>query len=137
MRTPIRRRFLLLPFCTALLVGSLTLAATAAGDAAQKFPDVLSATVQPRGGDVFDFDVTISSPYDTPARYADAFRVTGPGGKVLGERVLWHDHASEQPFTRDLHGVKVPAGILSVRIQGRDKLYGWGGKTIDMKLPGR
>jgi hypothetical protein len=46
----------------------------------QKYPDVVSVTVRLRGSDTFDFDVTVSSPYDTPARYADAFRVMGPVG---------------------------------------------------------
>lgn len=103
----------------------------------QKFPDVVAAKVTPRGADAFDFDVTLSSPYDTPQRYADAFRVTGPDGKVLGERILLHDHADEQPFTRDLYGVKIAAGIKTVTVEGRDKANGWGGKTINVALPGR
>jgi hypothetical protein len=32
---------------------------------------------QARSPDTFDSDVTVSSPYDTPQRYADAFHVTG------------------------------------------------------------
>jgi hypothetical protein len=103
----------------------------------QKFPDIVSAKVLPRGVDVFDFDVTVSSPYDTPQRYADAFRVVGPDGKIYGERILLHDHADEQPFTRDLHGVAIPAGIRAVKIEGRDQKHGYGGKTIDVGLPGR
>jgi hypothetical protein len=103
---------------------------------AQKFPDVLAARITPRGP-AFDFDVTISSPYDTPERYADAFRVLAPDGKLLGERILFHDHADEQPFTRDLHGVAIPAGIRSVMIEARDKQYGYGGKSITVALPGR
>lgn len=103
----------------------------------QKFPNVVEAKVVPRGADTFDFDVTISSPYDTAQRYADAFRVLGPDGKVLGERILFHDHADEQPFTRDLHGVKIAAGVKSVTIEGRDKANGYGGKKIDVALPGR
>jgi hypothetical protein len=74
----------------------------------QKYPDVIAAKVRASGTDRFDFDVTISSPYDTPQRYADAFRVTGKDGAVYGERILLHDHANEQPFTRDLYGVKIP-----------------------------
>jgi hypothetical protein len=101
------------------------------------FPDIVAVKVQPRGADSFDFDVTMSSPYDTAQRYADAFRIVSKDGKVLGERVLLHDHADEQPFTRELTGVKVPAGIQSVVIQGRDQKSGYGGKTIEVRLPGR
>jgi hypothetical protein len=103
----------------------------------QKFPDVIGAKVTSRGGDRFDFDVTISSRYDTAARYADAFRVLGADRKIYGERVLLHDHADEQPFTRDLYGVAIPADVKSVTIEGRDQTYGWGGKTFDVVLPGR
>jgi hypothetical protein len=103
----------------------------------QKHPDILSATVKARGVDTFDFDVTVSSPYDTPQRYADAFRALTLDRKVLGERVLLHDHQTEQPFTRDLYGVRIPADIKRVIIEGRDQLHGWGGKTIEVALPGR
>ncbi len=103
----------------------------------QKYPDVVSATVQPRGSDTFDFDVSVSSPYDTPARYADAFRVMGRDSTVFGERKLLHDHANKQPFTRDLHGVRIPSGIRVVVIQVRDQRYGYGGKTVEVVLPGR
>jgi len=58
----------------------------------QNFPDVLAAKVRPIGDISFDFDVTISSPYDTPSRYADGFRVVSTSGTVFGERKLWHDH---------------------------------------------
>ncbi|WP_313951947.1 hypothetical protein [Accumulibacter sp.] len=111
--------------------------AYAADAALQKYPDVLAATVQPRGGDRFNFDVTLSSPYDTPQRYADAFRVMGRDGSVYGERTLFHDHASEQPFTRDLYDMQVPGGVRAVIIEGRDKTFGYGGKTIEVVLPGR
>jgi len=103
----------------------------------QQYPDVLSAKIHARSADVFDFDVTVSSPYDSPSRYADAFRVMRHDGTVFGERILWHDHAGEQPFTRDLYGVKIPTGIRQVVIQARDQKYGYGGKKIVVDLPGR
>ncbi|MCW5745227.1 MAG: hypothetical protein KIT36_03395 [Alphaproteobacteria bacterium] len=103
----------------------------------QKYPDVVAVKVQPRGDNRFDFDVTVSSPYDTPQRYADAFRVVGADGTVYGERLLLHDHAGEQPFTRDLYGVRIPPGIRVVVVQARDRQYGYGGKTVQTNLPGR
>lgn len=103
----------------------------------QKHPDVLAAKVRSNGADTFDFDVTVSSPYDTPQRYADAFRIMGKDGAVYGERILLHDHADEQPFTRDLYGVKIPRVVRVVVIQARDQRFGYGGKSIEVLLPGR
>ena len=105
--------------------------------AEQKYPDVIAAKVKPRGAQRFDFDVTVSSPYDTPQRYADAFRVVGPKGEVYGERELLHDHAGEQPFTRDLYGVEIPAGVRIVTIEARDQVHGYGGRKLETALPGR
>jgi len=108
-----------------------------AGVAQQKYPDVLDARVHMRHDNRFDFDVTIASPYDTPLRYADAFRVMSMEGSVFGERTLFHHHANEQPFTRDLYGVAIPSGINTVIIQARDSKYGYGGTTLHVTLPGR
>lgn len=122
-----------------LIIGIILLLAGGGALAAepQKYPDVVSATVQPRAADTFDFDVTVSSPYDTPQRYADAFRVMSKDGTVFGKRKLLHDHANEQPFTRDLYGVRIPPGLRAVVIQARDQKYGYGGKTVEVALPGR
>jgi len=103
----------------------------------QRFPDVVSVEVKVAAPGVFDFDVTVSSPYDTPSRYADGFRVSTMEGKLLGERKLMHDHQTEQPFTRDLYSVKIPEGIKKVVVQARDQKYGYGGKTVEVMLPGR
>jgi hypothetical protein len=103
----------------------------------QKYPDVMAVNVRDRGENHFDFDVTISSEYDTPQRYADAFRVMSSDGEVFGVRTLWHDHEGEQPFTRDLYGVNIMQGIKHVIVQARDQKYGYGGKTMTVALPGR
>lgn len=123
----------------ALTVAAAFIAPAALGQARpeQRFPDIVAVKARASGPDIFDFDVTVSSPYDTPARYADAFRVSTLAGEVLGERKLLHDHQGEQPFTRDLYSVKVPRQIKTVVVQGRDQKYGYGGKTVQVQLPGR
>lgn len=103
----------------------------------QKFPDVLGVDVQPSTGNAFEFHVTVSSSCDSMQRYADAFRVQGTDGTVFGERNLLRDHASEQPFTRELKGVAIPAGVGTVVVRARDRQYGYGGKTVEVALPGR
>ncbi len=102
--------------------------------AEQRFPDIVDVTVS-RSGAQYSFDVTVSSPYDTPERYADAFRVRSADGTVFGIRELTHDHATEQPFTRTLSGTTIPAGVTSVVVEGRDQSHGWGGGTRTVELP--
>jgi len=120
-----------------IALGQVAAPVRAADVSSQKYPDVIFAKVQVRDADTFDFDVTVSSPYDTPQRYADAFRLAGREGTVYGERRLLHDHATEQPFTRDLHGVKIPRGVRKLVIQARDRKYGYGGLWFEVDLPGR
>ncbi len=102
----------------------------------QQFPDVIDASASNEPGGTYAFEVTISSPYDSPARYADAWRVKSADGTVYGVRELLHDHASEQPFTRSLTSVPIPDSIDTVIIEGRDLVNGWGGQTVQIQLPG-
>lgn len=104
-------------------------------DDSDTFPSVIGATAAPDGDGTWRFDVTISSPYDSPERYADAWRVLGPDGAEYGIRILTHDHASEQPFTRSQSGIAIPESVEIVTIQGRDLANGWGGDTYELTLP--
>lgn len=104
---------------------------TSAGE--QLFPDIVDVVVTAQG-DTFQFDVTVSSPYDTPERYADAWRVVAPDGTELGVRELTHDHAAEQPFTRSLTGVVIPPEVEEVTVEGRDLVNGWGGATMSVTI---
>ena len=99
------------------------------------FPDVVEATATRAEDGTWRFDVTLSSPYDTPDRYADAWRVVGPDCTEYGVRVLAHDHQNEQPFTRSLSGVAIPDDVSTVTIEGRDQRNGWGGDSLDVPLP--
>ncbi len=101
----------------------------------QRFPDVLKVELTRKDDGRFDVAVTMSSPYDTPQRYADGWRVLTPDGQVLGTHTLAHDHASEQPFTRTQSGVVIPSEVLQVTVEGRDKTYGFGGKTVTSTVP--
>lgn len=101
----------------------------------QRFPDIVDVAVT-GSAPTFSFAVTVSSPYDSPERYADAFRVRGEDGTVYGVTELTHDHATEQPFTRSLSGVTLPAGVSSVVVEGRDQANGWGGGTQTVDVTG-
>ncbi len=99
----------------------------------QQFPDVIDATAT-FDGETWTIAATLSSPYDTPERYADSWRVVGPDGTVYGERFLTHDHANEQPFTRQQTGIVIPDDVDVVTIEGRDQQYGWGGGMFELTL---
>lgn len=135
------RRAATLTLFTVLLAGCSTAPATtptappAAAASEQRFPDIVSVEVTGTAP-TFSFAVTVSSPYDSPERYADAFRVRGADGTEYGVTELTHDHATEQPFTRTLSGVSLPAGVTSVIVEGRDQANGWGGGTRTVDLTG-
>lgn len=102
----------------------------------QRYPDIVEVKVTPAGDDTYDLAVTVLSPYDTPQRYADGWRVLAADGTELGTHTLAHDHAGEQPFTRTQAGVEVPGAVDEITVEGRDQQYGYGGKTVTVKLRG-
>ena len=83
----------------------------------------------------YRFDVTLRHADEGWDHYADAWDVLAPDGTVLGTRVLYHPHVDEQPFTRSLSGVRVPAGVTEVTIRAHDKVHEYGGKELTVKLP--
>lgn len=100
----------------------------------QEFPDIVDASATLSNGS-WTFLVTVSSPYDTSERYADGWRILGPDGTEYGFRLLTHDHATEQPFTRSLDGIEIPDGVTVLTIEGRDSTNGFGGTTFELTLP--
>ena len=98
-----------------------------------RYPDVTNVTVARDPNGTWTFEVTMTSPYDTPERYADGWRVRS-GDRVLGEMTLGHDHASEQPFTRTQTGVEIPDDVDTVTVQGRDLVNGYGGGAVNVQL---
>jgi len=101
----------------------------------QRHPDILSATLIARDDGTYDVEVTVSSPYDTPQRYADGWRVLAPDGSDLGSHTLLHDHAGEQPFTRTQRGLAIPDVVTEVTVEGRDLEHGYGGGTVVVAVP--
>jgi hypothetical protein len=53
----------------------------------------------------------------------------------LGTRVLYHPHVDEQPFTRSLGGVRIPAEVTSVILRAHDSVHGAGGREVVVELP--
>ena len=80
------------------------------------------------------FSVTLLHDDEGWDHYANRWDVVGPDGTVYGERVLAHPHENEQPFTRSLSGVSIPAGVTEVIVRGNDSVHGLGGKEMTVNL---
>lgn len=107
--------------------------AAAAGEA-----DVVGVDVTAEGGGSFGFAVTLRHADEGLEHYADRWDVVAADGSaVYGERMLHHPHVNEQPFTRSLRGVAIPAGVREVTVRAHDKAHGLGGATMTVTLPGR
>jgi hypothetical protein len=111
--------------CAALLVAS----AASAGPA-----DVVAARAEQAADGTWRFVVSVRHADEGWDHFADRWEVLAPDGAVLATRELRHPHVDEQPFTRDLAGVRVPPGVTRVRIRARDSRHGLGGRELDVEL---
>lgn len=80
------------------------------------------------------FDVTIRHEDSGWDHYADGWRVVDESGKELGMRVLAHPHEDEQPFTRGLSGVQIPAGTKIIYVEAHDKVHGWNPDRVKIDM---
>ena len=96
--------------------------------------DVIAADARMEANGTFTFSVTVKSDDTGWEKYADRWEVIDRGGAVLGVRMLAHPHENEQPFTRDLSGIAVPQGVTEVTVRAHDKVEGFGGKELTLRL---
>ncbi len=85
-------------------------------------------------GETWRFDVTLAYPDTGWQDYADGWHVATPDGTILGTRVLLHPHENEQPFTRSLSGVIIPADVTEILIRSHDLLSGYSPDTLAIPL---
>lgn len=96
--------------------------------------DVVGVVVTPDWSDTWRFEVTIAHADTGWDHYADKWEVIGPGGKVLGTRVLVHPNEAEQPLTRALGGVFIPSDVTEVTLRAHDNVHKYGGKEMTVQL---
>ncbi len=82
------------------------------------------------------FSVTLEHADEGWNHYADRWDVVTLDGELLKTRVLYHPHVDEQPFTRSLSGVSIPAGVKQVRIRARDSKHGFSPREVVVDIPG-
>ncbi len=99
--------------------------------------DVEKVGVVREEGGTYRFRVTVRHNDQGWEHYADAWEVLSLDGQIISTRVLVHPHDDEQPFTRNKSGIAIPEGMTRVRVRARDKVHAYGGKTMEVKLPGR
>ena len=92
--------------------------------------DVTGVNVRQTENGNFQFDVTVRHGDTGWEHYADRWEVLTPDGEVVGARPLHHPHENEQPFTRSLSEVMIPADITAVTIRAHDSVHDFGGKTM-------
>jgi hypothetical protein len=80
------------------------------------------------------FHVTLRHEDSGWEHYADAWRVIGADDKIFGTRTLFHPHETEQPFTRSLSGISIPAKLKYIYIEAHDKVHGWNQEKFKLKL---
>lgn len=97
--------------------------------------DVVAATATPDGKGRWTISATVRHADAGWSHYADRWDVVAPGGAVLASRKLLHPHEHEQPFTRSLSAVAIPAGIGSVTVRAHDSVHGYGGAEYELQLP--
>jgi len=87
-----------------------------------------------QSGSGWNFSVTLSHPDSGWDHYADGWEVLDADGNSLGHRTLAHPHVNEQPFTRSLGGVAIPAGTKTVYIRAHCLVDGWGDQQFKVML---
>ncbi len=85
-------------------------------------------------GSTWRADVTLKHDDSGWEHYADAWRLVDPSGKLLGTRVLYHPHVNEQPFTRSLGSINIPAGTDIIFVEAHDKKHGWSPQRVKVDL---
>jgi hypothetical protein len=107
--------------------------------------DVVAFAAEELAADgTWSFAASMSSLYEIETgwdKYCDFFEVrTLPIGNgnytVLGKRTFGHPHPTEQPFTRRVRGVLVPAGIDRLVAVAHDTVNGFCGSDLILLLSG-
>lgn len=89
------------------------------------------------GEDLFSISATIAHTDTGEEHYANKFDILSPDGTILGTRILAHPHVDEQPFTRSVGSVSIPANVTHVVIRASDNVHGLGKQTVAIELPER
>jgi len=112
-----------------ILIPILFVTAAYSGEA-----DVVKVRSNRSSNGSYHFDVSVAHSDTGWEHYADKWDIVAPDGSILGTRTLLHPHVNEQPFTRSLSGVKIPAELSEVSVRAHDSVHKYGGKEVTVNL---
>jgi hypothetical protein len=95
------------------------------------YAQVISFSVTGTGERRYTFSVTLQHNDQGWDHYADAWEIIDADtDRILATRILSHPHVNEQPFTRSLDDVIIPAGTERILIRGKCNVHGYGGNSF-------
>lgn len=106
-----------------------------AGPATGGEADILKVDVDCDGASTCRFSVTVRHADEGWDHYANKWEILDADGEVIAVRELAHPHDNEQPFTRSLGGVEIPAGLDRVTVRAHDSVHAYGGKELVVDIP--
>ena len=92
------------------------LAVLISANAVAQPPEIVKAEAIVQNNQLFDIAVTIKHPDTGWDHYANEWVVIVDDDTEVAKRTLYHPHVNEQPFTRYLRDVKIPADTTSIKV---------------------
>ena len=121
-----------MPWVPQAALGVIALLATSVPSVAGE-ADVIAATATQNASGTWTVSATIRHADTGWEHYADRFDVLTPEGEVLAERILFHPHVEEQPFTRSVTAT-IPDDVTRIIVRAHDNVDGLGGAEVEIEL---
>lgn len=96
--------------------------------------EIVDVKAHQKNDKTWTFAVTLKHDDKGWDHYANEWQIIGKDNKIFGTRTLYHPHVKEQPFTRNLSGVKIPTDIKMVRVIAKDTVHGLSHQAAEVNL---
>ena len=107
-----------------LTILTLTISLVLSGIAQANEVEIVDVKARQDKDKSWRFAVTLKHADEGWDHYANEWQVIAADDKILATRTLYHPHVDEQPFTRNISGVKIPDDVKTVRVIARDTVHG-------------
>ena len=96
--------------------------------------EIIDATLKKNTDAMWSVSVTLKHADTGWDHYANNWRIINEKGNVIGDRVLYHPHVNEQPFTRSLSNVSIKETDRYLYIIAHDTINGWSPEKLKIDL---